>query len=277
MTQQVAERDSPLGVGYYGYGVVTGELNDSTALYHAGGMVGYSAMLAGDLFAGVGAVAIVNGPGNPHQIAWHALECMQASAHRRPLPEAPEQRDPTRVENAAGFVGIFRAPDGRGNLTLRADGERLQLERSDAHIALEQRGSDRFYVPDEDFALFLLRFVRDDAGTVTEASFGPDWYVHERYDGPTNFDCPAEWNAIPGHFRSHNPWFSNSRVILRKGALVLVYPSGSEEPLVPQPDGSFRAGDDERSPERYRFDTIVDGVAQRMLHSGETFYRFFTP
>ncbi len=46
---------------------------------------------------------------------------------------------------------------------------------------------------------------------------------------------------------------------------------------MPLPDGAFREGVDERGPERYRFDAIVDGVALRMQHSGETFYRFFTP
>jgi hypothetical protein len=112
---------------------------------------------------------------------------------------------------------------------------------------------------------------------VTEAAYGPTWYVNDRYDGPTDFGYPAEWDAFPGHYRSHNPWFTNSRVVLRKGALLLVQPGGHESPLVPLPDGSFREGEDELGPERYRFDTIVDGVALRMLHSGEALYRFFTP
>ncbi len=122
-----------------------------------------------------------------------------------------------------------------------------------------------------------MRFIRDGYGTVSEAAYGESWFVNERYAGPTTFDYPSEWDAFPGHYRSHNPWFSNYRIVLRKGGLRLVYPSGHEVPLMPLPNGSFREGDDERSPECYRFDAIVDGTALRMLHSGETFYRFFTP
>ncbi|MDQ3547279.1 MAG: beta-lactamase family protein, partial [Chloroflexota bacterium] len=277
MTQQVIESGSESIPGHYGYGVVTSELNDSTVLHHTGGMVGYASAMVGDLFAGLGAVAIVNGPGNPREIAWHALELLQASHLRQTLPDAPAPRDLARVENATDYAGAFRAPDGSGELTLVASDNRLVLEHGDARITLERRGSDGFFVPHNDFALFLLRFTRNESGAVTEATHGPDWFVNDRYDGPTSFDYPAEWDAFPGHYRSHNPWFSNSRVILHKGALAIVFPGGNAEPLMPLPDGSFREGDDERRPERYRFDTLVDGVALRMLHSGETFYRFFTP
>ena len=47
-----------------------------------------------------------------------------------------------------------------------------------------------------------------------EAFHGPDRYVHERYAGPTTFDYPQEWDAYPGHYRSHNPWPPNFRVVL---------------------------------------------------------------
>ena len=42
-------------------------------------------------------------------------------------------------------------------------------------------------------------------------------------------------------------------------------------------DESFRVGDDPASPERLRFDTIVNGEALRASFSGGDFYRFFTP
>ena len=277
MTQQVIESSSESIPGHYGYGIVTSELNDSTVLHHTGGMVGYASAMAGDLFAGLGAVAIVNGPGNPREIAWHALELLQASHHHRTLPGVPAPRDAAQIENAPDFAGTFRAPDGSGELTLVASDDRLMLEHGGARITLERRGSDSFFVPHEDFSLFLLRFSRDDSGAVTEATYGPARFVNARYDGPMSFDYPAAWDAFPGHYSSHNPWFSNSRVILRKGVLTLVFPGGNEEPLKQLPDGSFREASDEQSPERYRFDTIVDGVALRMLHSGEAFYRFFTP
>jgi len=42
-----------------------------------------------------------------------------------------------------------------------------------------------------DFALFLLRFGREES-QVVEAFHGPDWYVNERYAGPTTFDYPFD-------------------------------------------------------------------------------------
>ena len=52
---------------------------------------------------------------------------------------------------------------------------------------------------------------------------------------------------------------------------------GSERfPLAPVGDGAFRVGEAEWSPERLRFDTVIDGVAQRALLSGTPYYRAFT-
>jgi hypothetical protein len=66
-------------------------------------------------------------------------------------------------------------------------------------------------------------------------------------------------------------------VVLRQGALRLIYPSGWESLLTPDGDG-FRVDDDPEGPERFVFDTIVDGKALRVGSPGsETYYRFFTP
>ncbi|MDP9374233.1 MAG: serine hydrolase, partial [Chloroflexota bacterium] len=127
------------------------------------------------------------------------------------------------------------------------------------------------------FARFPLRFGRDGDGRVTEAFHGADWYTAERYTGPAAFDHPANWIAYPGHYRSHNPWFSNFRIVLRKGTLLLIHPAGQEEALVPLDDDTFRVGNTAHSPERLRFDTIVDGQALRVNLSGEYYYRALTP
>jgi hypothetical protein len=66
-------------------------------------------------------------------------------------------------------------------------------------------------------------------------------------------------------------------VVLRKRVLFLVHPWGDEEALAQLSDGVFRVGDDERSPERLSFDTILDGQALRANLSGCDYYRTFTP
>lgn len=100
-------------------------------------------------------------------------------------------------------------------------------------------------------------------------------------EAPPAEPCPGEWDWIAGHYRCHNPWFSNLRVYWRAGGLRVWCgeddPAAPDEPLIPLPDGSFRAGSDARSPERMRFDTVINGTATRALYSGCAFYRAFTP
>jgi len=45
------------------------------------------------------------------------------------------------------------------------------------------------------------------------------------------------------------------------------------EPLVRLGQGLFKPASPDFNPERYRFDTIVDGVALRMTYSGMPAYR----
>jgi len=79
-----------------------------------------------------------------------------------------------------------------------------------------------------------------------------------------------------GLISREEPWQTNFRVILRKGALWLDWPTGDEESLTPIERDVFRIGD-ETSPERLRFSQIVDGQALCANYSGSDYYRFFTP
>lgn len=293
--------------GFYGYGLAIEERDGHMVIGHGGGMVGYRAQILADMDDGLGAVVLINKhPAEPEEVAYFALRLLRAALHDSGLPESPPVTDPTQVENAANHAGTYRVclelvlsedsgePSGRASgrglsqavegqsrrvgsktLILEAEGERLILHRDGRRIALEQRGPDQFYVNHPDFALFLLRLGREE-GQVVEAFHGLDWYVNERYAGPTTFDHPQEWNAYPGHYRSHNPWLSNFRIVLRKGALALIMPSGEEEPLVPLGDGVFRVGEEERCPERIRFDTILNGQAVHANLSCGDYYRTFT-
>ena len=59
--------------------------------------------------------------------------------------------------------------------------------------------------------------------------------------------------------------------------MKLSIPAGAIEPLTLLADGKFRVGEDEQSPERVWFDTIINGQALRLHYGTEVFYRFFTP
>ncbi len=270
------ERVVPAGDGaWYGYGLSVGEEGGRQTIGHGGGMVGYLSMLLLDPDAGLGALALVNGPGDPTAVARYALDLLRAARAGDPLPDPPPVKDRTAVDNAADYAGPYRAGDRA--LALVAEGDRLLLQHGGARIALERRGPDSFFVAHPDFALSLLRFGRED-GTVVEAFHGPDWYAGERYRGPATFDLPPAWRAYPGLYRSHNPWLPALRVVPRKDRLVLGFPAwGVEQPLVPLAGDEFRVGAEEHLPERARFDTIVGGQALRLDFAGAGYYRALAP
>jgi CubicO group peptidase (beta-lactamase class C family) len=88
--------------------------------------------------------------------------------------------------------------------------------------------------------------------------------------------CPEHWSAYPGRYRSHNPWLPTFLVAAQSGALVMGtdWVDGSErQPLAPLEPDAFRVGTREWSPERLRFDTVLDGRAQRAVLSGTPYYR----
>ena len=89
--------------------------------------------------------------------------------------------------------------------------------------------------------------------------------------------CPDQWRPFLGHYRSHNAWMTNFRVAAREGRLRwgCDHLSSERAPMIPLADGGFRVGEREWSPERLRFDTIIDGVAQRALLSGAPYTRTF--
>jgi len=265
---------------YYGYGLVTYEDDGCTFIGHGGGMVGYHSYMLIDMSHGLGTIVLMNGPGegSEEEIAAFALQLLRAVLHSQALPSVPPV-EPTRVENAAEYAGTYRAagePSRTASstmLTLVAQGDQLKLHYGDRLLTLEPRGSDCFYVDHPDFPLFLLCFGREN-GEVVEAFHGPQWYTNPRYTGPTTFDHPQIWDAYPGHYGSHNPELSDFRIVLRKGALTLIHASGDEEPLVSLGGAVFRLGEDARSPEQIRFDTIVDGQALRAnLSCGEYYHK----
>ena len=269
----------------YGYGLGIYEQDSHTVIGHSGGMVGYYAQIMADRTDGFGVVVLTNGPGcRDDEIAKFALRLLRANKSGKPMPPMPAI-DLTKVEDATAFAGTYTAaqnplhmPGGTSQgpvtFTMIAEDQRLYLLYGGERILLEPRGQDSFYVNHPDFAFFLLRFGRE-KDQIVEAFHGPNWYPHERYRGPRQYNFPAEWTAYTGHYRSHNPWDTNFRVVLQKGSLRLIYPSGEEHPLVQMGEGEFRVGKEQRSPESIRFDILLDGQAIRANLSCGDYYRAY--
>ena len=126
-------------------------------------------------------------------------------------------------------------------------------------------------MPHPDFELFTLGFSRE-KNSVVEAFHGPSWWINERYVGPKEFGYLSAWNAFTGHFRSDSPWYGGTRVVIRKGKLLL----DGEVPLKQVSEGVFQP-EGATAADRIAFDTFINGKASRMNYSGIDFYRTFTP
>lgn len=262
----------------YGYGLMMSLPGEPPRLGHGGGMVGYISSMLSDPEAGIGVVVFTNAMCATDAIAEFALQTLVQARKGEPLPELPIAPE----IDLAAYAGLYESDTETVEVVATPQGEQgLLLVRGEEQIPLEPaaRGwsKDQFVTDHPELGLFTWEFGRNDAGEVVELSSGERWYRGARYDGPTSFATPPIWQAYTGHYRSHNPWASNVRVLLRKGKLWLSYAGAAGEELAPH-GTSFVLADDPDGPERIEFDTIVDGSAWRLLRPGsETLYRFFTP
>ena len=271
----------------YGFGIISHRSDGHHFIGHGGSSVGFRAIMLTDQTDGLGVVMLCNGSQvDLYPPARYALEVAAAARDGRPIPEPPPLLDPTRVVDAHRYAGEFTDDASDVGLSITAPGDQLVLHRRDRPaIVLEHIGGNTFCVPDDEFDPFPLRFrAGEDAGDdgpMVEVRHGSAVYVREgRAPLGSSEPYPPEWAAFPGHYRSHAPYLTSFRVILRRGRLYLAWPNGGEEPLTP------RAGDPAASPRFYvgppvepsaewiRFDTVVGSQALRARWAGGgSFYR----
>jgi D-alanyl-D-alanine carboxypeptidase len=260
----------------YGYGVAVSREDEHALVEHGGGMVGYTAALVADMDAGLGVIVLANMGAENRDPGMYAIKVMAAAAAGTDLPPLPDPPDPAKVERAADYAGTYQR--GESSLTFRAEGDHLLLKHGGESIPLETVGPHGFLAPHPDFARYLLKFERDDAGRVIEVSHGPDWYVNDAYNGPTEFDIPADWASYTGHYITYNPWDSGFRVFVRKGELRQAMYYGAEHVLEPAGNHRFRLiSPVEFMAESLAFDALIEGKTQRARWSGQDYYRTFTP
>jgi D-alanyl-D-alanine carboxypeptidase len=276
MSRPIApDLDAPGDV--YGYGL---KWVEERFLGHTGSTIGYVALALCEPETGFGVAICANGMGPRIHLARFALATLAAADRGDALPEVPEASDDASVPDAERYAGVYRGD--RGSFDVRADGDRLVLA-GDRDAALRPFDSSRpgsFLVDDRALDRFVFRFTAtpgDERPNVLD--HGPDRYVR---DGRApSARAPAELEPYVGHYRTHDPWLANVRVFVRNGASWLQDNSYDdaryhERPLEPLADGSFRVGES-WSPDRIRFDTMIDGVATRAIYDGAPMYRMFTP
>ncbi|HSL10270.1 MAG TPA: serine hydrolase domain-containing protein [Actinomycetota bacterium] len=261
----------------YGYGIDVWETDGRRMIGHSGGMVGYTALLRLDLDAGLGCVTMYNGGGDKVALTDHALAAVRASIAGAPVAAMPHPSAPTAIEAAradelAGrYVGVRP-------IELQRTSDGLRLVDGAVGVAVERWPDDdeeAFLVPHPALDRFLLRVLRDGAGSVSELVHGPDRFAPE---GRTLDGAPAHepaWESCVGFYRSNDPWSPTMRVFLRAGRLWLLWPAeGIEQPLDPLDDGSFAVGE-RWVPRRVSFDEVVDGRATVARFNGGNWYRSF--
>lgn len=277
-TPHVAETGDE-GVAY-GYALDVFEVDGRAHIGHSGGMVGHYALLWCDMDAGVAAAMMVNGHGEPEPTVRFALQAARAHLAGEDLPTVPPAPDPLATPLATELAGRYSSADGDA-LVLTDGGGRLAMASAAGEATLEPLGdlweahdeTTGFAVPIPGMDRFALGVERDASGAVRALTHGPQRYLADGTPPEPDATPPSGAHLVVGTYRSWNPWAPGFRVFLRAGRLMVAWP-GHEAYLTPLDDDEFRAGD-ERSPDRVRFDTVVDGGAQHAYYNAVLYVRSF--
>jgi hypothetical protein len=260
-------------------------------------MVGYLAGIQVDPDAGIGAVVLQNGYGAGPVTLARRIERLVANA-RAGADASADARAGAGTGAGAGAVAVTGPAEGTGAapaelagtwrpvggpadaaLEIVAGPGGPAVRIAGATIDLAPWDEDRWLAPHELLDRHLLVVDRGPGGD----EHAELWHGGERYvragaePRPLPVADPAV-AACAGTYRSHTPWTTCFRVVVRGERLWLTFadtPDGFEEeaPLVPLGDGTFRVGEDPGGPERLGFDTEIEGRPVRALLSGWPYER----
>ena len=206
---------------------------------HAGAMPGHWARMLVDPTAGLGVAYMANALGSGFKMSAFALGAVRAALASEPLPSLPVITDPRTIENPEELAGVYHPIDGRDSpaFELIAEDRRLLMIHDDEKIPVWNMGDDAFVADHPNFCRFPLRFdvgphgglrVRHGsrkymrAGTLSGALEG----------GLDPAGSGDSHQNLVGHYRSHNPWVTNFRIVEGwDNELLIVMPDGGEQPL----------------------------------------------
>ncbi|MEO8291894.1 MAG: serine hydrolase domain-containing protein [Actinomycetota bacterium] len=280
-TPHVADTDEE-GVAY-GYGLDIFEVDGRAHIGHAGGMVGHYALLWCDMHVGVAAAMMVNGHAEREPSVRFALDAARAHLAGRPLPAVTSAPDPLASPLAARLDGDYASADG-ATISLKDRAGRVVATTPDGEVTLEPLDSlweadagdeagQHFAVAIPSMDRFALGVEADASGRVIALVHGPTRYVRAGTTLEPDPPSPAGASRMTGTYRTWNPWSPGFRVFVRAGRLILARPDG-EWALTRLEGGEWRVGD-EWSPDRVRFVTMVNGVAQQAIYNAVPYSRSF--
>jgi D-alanyl-D-alanine carboxypeptidase len=269
----------PTETSRYGLGINVETTHGRTVLSHGGGMVGYASFLLADLDDGTAVCVATNANGDT-PVA-EAIARSVAAELRSPGTVDVDAVDPRWWDagyvEESGCTGEFVDAGRRIRVSVeKRDGDRVAIavQCGDERAPLLRTWSGSAVARTPSLERFVLSF--GDGAWM----WGPRTYA--RADASTPTAPPAHaLEPFCGHYRSYTPWFTNFRVVLRGGRLILIAAGGVEAPaeeaeLVGLGDSTFRIGADQRLPERITFGPPVGGLAPWADRDGCRYSRAFT-
>lgn len=266
----------------YGYGIAVDTLDGHTVLRHTGGMPSFASAILIDTQSEIGAFASINAMQGfrPTAVVQYAVQLMNAAAANKPQPAAPKLDDPTIIANAADYVGTYTSTSGP-KIDIAGD-KQLTATINGRKIALQRAEGDAFLSDDPELGRYLFTFGRakptepsKDAKPnekqapppVVELARGPEWYHNDRYNGPTEFHVPPNYQSFTGYYLGGGAFPAQVEIITRKGELWL---EGGFK-LIPIGENEFAA---DGAPERLEFLFNVGGKARLLKFAGMDCWRF---
>jgi CubicO group peptidase (beta-lactamase class C family) len=268
----------------YAYGLWVRKENGRTVISHTGSIGGFHAAIEAHMEDGFGLVLLCNAGIDEDFKKWivsTATAAFEGTALPAPPAATAEPNGSDLLEYAGPYqlAGSNASGAGGASLAFVVAGEHLFLRSEHGNIPLERMGTDLFRAAGDAAALFPFVFGRggkDGKGKVTSVSHGAEWYATEGFPDPIQQGAPKEYASYVGHFLNNGPEGPVARVFVRNGQLMMLLSEDEDataEPLEPLGPGLFRIGKVDYSPERARFDTIIDGQALRLFVSGVPLYR----
>jgi hypothetical protein len=253
----------------YGNGIARLTIDGRNYLHHTGGMISFSSAIHVDADAGIAAFASSNVGGlnyRPRDVTLYACQLFKAVRDGTAAP-APK---PTRavVEHAERYAGAFTAANGDA-FEVRAAGDQVKLRYRGQETDMQFAGGG-FACAEPAFAVSGLVFDLENDRAVRAWADDREYLVDvSRGYKPA---ASAELRALAGRYDNDDPWYGPIRIVARDGKLL----GDNVAALTPLGNGLWRFGDEEWSPERVRFDSVVNGRPMRLTFSGIPFERRFS-
>jgi len=256
--------------GGYSSGFMRTKIDGRPMLHHTGGMLLFTSSFDVDAQEGVGAFASTNGTLAGHRpvaVTAYAMQALRAARAGKPLPPQPDLFMSRRIAKPERYVGRWLAADGTmldfansaAGLIVRSGGQTGRLEAVDGKIVTDLPG----------FRAGMLEFSTVAKGDKDAA---PDrlWYRDRAFGRDKAPDpaapVPGRLASLAGNYRSPNPWFGGTDIVVRGDRLVAL----GDGPLVEDKAGFWRVEEDKGGYERFWFDTPVADRMYRLIASGAT-------